>query len=94
MYGKSYGVQKDVLIKLLWGNYYYNTDTHKFMNKPTKDFSKRVFVEFILEPIYKIFSHVVSKEKEKLKPVLNKLGVYLKNSDFKMDIKPLLKLVF
>ena len=64
------------------------------MNKPTKDFSKRVFVEFILEPIYKIFSHVVSKEREKLKPVLNKLGVYLKNSDFKMDIKPLLKLVF
>jgi len=51
-------------------------------------------VEFILEPIYKIFSHVVSKEKEKLKPVLNKLGVYLKNVDFKMDIKPLLKLVF
>lgn len=34
MYGKSYGVQKDVLTKLMWGNYYYNSETRKFMNKP------------------------------------------------------------
>ncbi|EAR95586.1 elongation factor G domain protein (macronuclear) [Tetrahymena thermophila SB210] len=94
MYSKSYGIQKDFFTKLLWGNYYFNSDTRKFMNKPTKDFNKRCFVEFILEPIYKIFSHVVSKEKDQLKPVLGKLGVYLKNSDYKLDIKPLLKLVF
>lgn len=64
------------------------------MSKPTKEFNKRVFVEFILEPIYKVFSHVVSKEKDELKPVLGKLGIFLKNSDYKLDIKPLLKLVF
>ena len=94
MYSKSYGVQKDFFTKLLWGNYYYNSDTRKFLNKATKDFSKRCFVEFILEPIYKIFSHVVSKEKDELKPVLGKLGIYLKNTDYKLDIKPLIKLVF
>lgn len=94
MYSKSYGVQKDALTKLLWGNYYYNPETRKFMNKPTKDYSKRCFVDFILDPVYKIFSHVVAKEKDELRPFLSKLGIYLKSSDFKMDIKPLLKLVF
>ncbi|EGR33958.1 hypothetical protein IMG5_029560 [Ichthyophthirius multifiliis] len=94
MYGKTYGIKKDIFQKLLWGNYYYNHQTRKFMNKPLKEFNKRVFVEFILEPIYKIVSHVVSKEKDGLKPILSKLGIFLKNQDYKMDINPLLKLVF
>lgn len=64
------------------------------MNKPTKDYSKRCFVDFILDPVYKIFAHVVAKEKDELRPFLSKLGIYLKSADFKMDIKPLLKLVF
>ena len=37
------------------------------MKKPTKEYNLRAFVEFILEPIYKIFSHVVSKEFDLLK---------------------------
>ena len=94
MYGQYYGIKKDIFCKLLWGNYYYNQTTKKFMSKPSKEFTKRCFVEFILEPIYKIVSHVVSKEKIELKPILSKLGVYLNNQDYKMDINPLVKLVF
>jgi len=51
-------------------------------------------VEFILNPIYKIFSHVVSKEMEDLEPILEQLGIYIKKSDYKLDTKPLLKLIF
>jgi U5 small nuclear ribonucleoprotein component len=53
--------------QLLWGDYYYNSKTRQFLKKATKEFSTRAFVEFILEPIYKIFSHVVSKEFDQLK---------------------------
>jgi U5 small nuclear ribonucleoprotein component len=50
-------------------------------------------VEFILEPFYKICAHVVSKEKDQLEPFLATIGVYLKKHEYKIDIKPLLKLV-
>jgi U5 small nuclear ribonucleoprotein component len=50
-------------------------------------------VEFVLEPLYKLCVNVISKEKEELEPVLASLGVYLKKSDFRIDTKPLLKLV-
>jgi len=83
-----------VLEKFLWGNFYFDQSSRKFLKKPTAEATKRSFVEFILEPIYKIFSHVVSKEKEEVKTVLSDLRIYLSSSDYKLDIKPLLKLVF
>jgi len=63
------------------------------MKKPTKDFTLRTFVEFVLEPIYKIMAYTVSKEKNKLKPFLLKLGIYLRKEHYKMNTKKLLKLV-
>lgn len=95
MYSQIYkGVPASTLEKVLWGDFYFNEKTRKFMKKPTKEYPNRAFVEFILEPIYKIFSHVVSKEFESLKGVLGKAGVSIKKHEAKMDIKPLLRLVF
>jgi len=53
------------------------------MKTATKEYTKRTFVEFILEPIYKIFSHAVSKEKEELSSFLAKLGVLIKSTDYR-----------
>ena len=94
MYGYSFKFDKAILQKVLWGNYYYDRENRKFITKPSKEFSKRTFVEFILEPIYKIFSHTVSKDRNELKPILNQLGVYLRQHEFKIDTKPLLILIF
>lgn len=71
MYALSYKIDPVVFTKLLWGNYYFDRDTRKFSKKPSQDYPNRVFVDFILEPIYKIFSHSCSKEKEDLKPLLH-----------------------
>lgn len=59
-------VNPDDFAKLLWGDYYFNADTRKFMTMPTKEFNNRTFVHFILDPIYKIFAHTVSKEYDQL----------------------------
>ncbi len=59
-------VNPEDFAKVLWGDYYFNAQTRKFMTMPTKEFNDRTFVHFILEPIYKIFSHTVSKEYDKL----------------------------
>ena len=53
----------------------------------------RSFIYFILEPFYKIISVTISEEKAELDPILKKNQVYLKNADFNLDIKPLVKLI-
>lgn len=53
----------------------------------------RSFVQFILEPFYKIISVSISEEKSGLEPVLRKNGIVLKNSDYNLDIKPLIRLI-
>ena len=60
------GLSADIFTKVLWGDYYYNAESRKFMTMSTKEFNTRTFVQFILEPIYKIFSHTVSQEYEAL----------------------------
>ncbi len=42
----------------LWGDIYFNSKTKKFSKKPTSATQQRSFIEFILEPLYKIFSQV------------------------------------
>ena len=79
--------------KRLWGNMYFNEETRKFGVNPVGNFSKRSFVQFILEPIYKIFSHVLSCDAPDLIPILQEINVQLKPSEFYLDAMPLLKIV-
>lgn len=79
--------------KFLWGDIYFNKDTRKFNRKPTESNPNRSFVEFILDPLYKIIGYTLSEEKDSLKEILGKIGVELRLSEYKMDPKPLLKLV-
>jgi len=59
-------VDPETLVKVFWGDYYFNPDSRKFMTLPTKEANTRTFVQFILEPVYKIFAHTVSHEYDKL----------------------------
>lgn len=42
----------------LWGEIYFDKTSRKFGKKPFYANNQRTFVEFILEPMYKIFSQV------------------------------------
>ena len=79
--------------KVLWGDFYFNREHKKFAKEPIKGSNKRAFVEFILEPLYKIIANTVSHEKEGLSPILNQLGVYLKAEDYKLNTRELLRRV-
>lgn len=43
----------------LWGDMYFNSKTRKFSKKSPHGSAQRSFVEFILEPLYKLFAQVV-----------------------------------
>ncbi|KAK4996703.1 hypothetical protein LTR60_007807, partial [Cryomyces antarcticus] len=50
----------------------------------------RAFVNFVLEPIYKLYSHTISESPQDLKATLATLGIVLKPSQYKTDAKELL----
>jgi len=77
----------------LWGDIFYNPKSRKFTRKGMEERSKRTFANFVLEPIYKLYSHTISESPEDLKDTLATLGISLKPSQYKTDARVLLKLV-
>lgn len=77
----------------LWGDIFYNPSSRKFTRKRFEEGSSRSFVNFVLEPIYKLYSHTISESPEDLKETLAALDIYLKPSQLKSDAKVLLNLV-
>ena len=77
----------------LWGDIFYNPKSRRFSRKGVEERAKRTFVNFVLEPIYKLFSHTISESPEDLQETLGTLGITLKPSQYKTDARVLLKLV-
>lgn len=65
----------------------------KFTKKAPHNSAQRSFVEFILEPLYKIFAQVVGDVDTTLPDVLDELGIKLTKNEMKLNIRPLLRLV-
>ncbi|KAJ7597298.1 Calreticulin family-domain-containing protein [Mycena floridula] len=92
LYANSFGkLDVSSFADRLWGDIYFNAESRKFTRKPTDPEHSRSFVHFILEPLYKLYSHVLSEDTDTLKDTLSGLGIELKPVMFKMDVRPLLK---
>lgn len=77
----------------LWGDIYFDSENRKFTRKQADPEQTRTFVHFILDPLYKLYSHVLSEQTEQLRDTLDSLGIKLKPIMYKMDVRPLLKAV-
>ncbi|PVH76412.1 116 kda u5 small nuclear ribonucleo protein-like protein component [Cadophora sp. DSE1049] len=89
----SPGINVPEFARRLWGDIFYNARKRSFTRKAVEEGAKRSFVNFILEPIYKLYSHTISESPEDLKDTLATLGITLKPSQYKTDANVLLKLV-
>jgi U5 small nuclear ribonucleoprotein component len=87
------GFPPEEFAKRLWGDIYFDPSDRKFKRKAPQDKIQRTFVHFILEPLYKIYSHVVGEEGPALQKTLDELGIRLKRDELHMDVKPLLKVI-
>lgn len=67
--------------------------SRKFTKKPPHNSSQRSFVEFILEPIYKLFAQVVGDVDGTLIDSLYELNIKLTKEESKCNIRPLLRLI-
>lgn len=91
-YAELYSFPANLFAPRLWGDVWYVEG--KFLRKVPADLEvDRTFVSFILEPIYKIYSHVLAEEPSELKRFLDQLGIQLTREQYKLDTFPLLKLV-
>ncbi|KAI9720026.1 MAG: hypothetical protein M1812_003153 [Candelaria pacifica] len=94
MYADSYpDVNAMEFSMRMWGDIFFNPRSRKFTRKAVEERAKRTFVNFVLEPIYKLYAHTISESPEDLKETLATLGVTLKPKQYKTDAKDLLKLV-
>ena len=111
MYSDTFGPSFDIdeFAARLWGNIFFDQEKRKFTRKPADAESKRSFVHFILEPLYKLYTQVsavrqremgtadegkvLSEDSTTLKETLADLRITLKPSVYKMDVRPLLKVV-
>lgn len=59
MYSDTFGsFDISEFAKRLWGNIYFDSEKRKFTRKAADVDSKRSFVHFILEPLYKLYTQV------------------------------------
>ncbi|WOO77859.1 U5 small nuclear ribonucleoprotein component [Vanrija pseudolonga] len=94
MYADAFGaLDVGEFAQRLWGNIFFDAEKRKFTRNPADVESKRSFVHFILEPLYKLYSQVLSADSETLKKTLADLHITLRPAVYKMDVRPLLKVV-
>ena len=80
----------------LWGDCYFDDETRTFHKSPS-DFAtprrgvQRTFVEFCLQPLYKIYTACVGERETDVNKLLRSLGVLLKKEELRSSARPLLR---
>lgn len=95
LYAEVHGlpVDAEALAARMWGNIYYHPGSRAFRKRPPPEDAdpRRSFVEFVLEPLYKIFALCVGEHPKSVARALAGLGVRLPPSAYKQDVRPLLR---
>jgi U5 small nuclear ribonucleoprotein component len=71
----------------LWGDSYFNASSRTFQQRPPVSDASRSFVEFILEPMYKIITCVLGEAAADVKHTLAQVKVFLKSSFYSRHAK-------
>ncbi|KAL1842186.1 hypothetical protein VTJ49DRAFT_5873 [Mycothermus thermophilus] len=94
-YAKKFGVDRNKMMERLWGDSYFNPHTKKWTKNGSYEGKRleRAFCQFILDPIFKIFSAVMNFRQDEVKTLLEKLNLKLPAEDRDKEGKQLLKSV-
>lgn len=93
IYSKRFGVTADNMIKKLWGENYFNAQTKKWSKTRTSKDDTRGFVQFVLDPIYRVFKAVSGKTAQEEAEVLAKLNIKLDEDEQNAPEKQRLKTI-
>jgi len=96
MYAKKFGVDRERMMRKLWGDNYFDAATKHWVERSTSDSGaplKRAFNQFVLDPIYRLFESILGNEREKFEKMLKALNIVLKGEEKDLEGKALLKAV-
>nr|GLL17579.1 elongation factor 2 [Ipomoea trifida] len=94
MYASKFGVDETKMMERLWGENFFDPATKKWTSKHSGSATcKRGFVQFCYEPIKQIIATCMNDQKDKLWPMLQKLGVTMKSEEKELMGKALMKRV-
>merc|ERR1712137_1433907 len=95
IYAAKMGVDKEKMMKRLWGDSFFNAKKKTWTNvmqpegcdKPLQ----RAFCQFIMGPIAQLMRAIMNDEKEKYEKMMGSLGIVLKGDERSLQGKPLMK---
>ena len=85
LFSKKLGFNERVLNKTLWGDYFINMKAKKIMKWAQSKGKKPLFVQMILENIWAVYECVMSKDKDQLGKIVQKLGVEVPPRDLRSN---------
>merc|ERR1711988_1534766 len=98
IYASKMGVDKDKMMKRLWGDSFFNAKKKTWTNVQQPEGCteplQRAFCQFIMGPIAQLMRAIMNDDKEKYEKMMGTLGVVLKGDDRQLNGKPLMKRTF
>jgi len=95
IYAAKMGVDKEKMMKRLWGDSFFNAKKKTWTNvqhpEGCKDPLPRAFCQFIMTPINQLMRAIMDDQKEKYEKMMGTLGIVLKGDDRHLLGKPLMK---
>jgi elongation factor 2 len=93
IYAAKMGVDKDKMMKRLWGDSYFNAKKKVWTNVGEHEGEKlpRAFCQFIMTPINQLMTSIMNDDKAKYEKMMGTLGIVLKGDEKALTGKPLMK---
>merc|ERR1712226_255196 len=95
IYASKMGVDKDKMMKRLWGDSFFNAKKKTWTNvqqpEGCTEALPRAFCQFIMTPINQLMRAIMDEQKEKYEKMMTTLGITLKGDEKSLQGKPLMK---
>merc|ERR1712193_397036 len=95
IYASKFGVDKEKMMKRLWGDSFFNakkkTWTNVMQPEGATEPLQRAFCQFIMGPIAQLMRAIMNDDKAKYEKMMTTLGITLKGDDRSLTGKPLMK---
>merc|ERR1711870_218001 len=95
IYAAKMGVDKEKMMKRLWGDSFFNAKKKTWTNVQQPEGCDsplpRAFCQFIMTPINQLMRAIMDDQKEKYEKMMGTLGIVLKGDDKGLTGKPLMK---
>ena len=92
MYAEKFKIKEEKLMQRLWGDNFYDTKEKTWSHEKTKT-NVRAFVQFVFDPINRVFDVCMNKPLEETMAIVEKLGIKLTKEEQELTGKELLKTV-